>query len=65
LKIRTARAVPYAMAVQENHDFPYRLLFDPGCENAGGTNRPDAVNLAQPVRRGLDDVEHLLAEGSH
>ena len=30
-----------------------------------GANRPDAVDLAQPVRRRLDDVEHLLAEGAH
>src|SRR5215510_10286747 len=53
------------MAVQENHDFPHRLLFSPGGENAGSPNRPDAVDLAQPVRRRLDDVEHLLAEGAH
>ena len=54
-----------AVAVQEHHDFPHRLLFGPGRENAGSANRPDAVDLAQPVRGGLDDVEHLLAKGAH
>ena len=53
------------VAVQEDHDFPHRLLLGPGGENAGGANRPDAVDLAQSVRRRLDDVEHLLAEGAH
>ena len=54
-----------AVAVQEDHDLPHRLLLGPGGENAGSANRPDAVDLAQPVRRRLDDVEHLLAEGAH
>jgi hypothetical protein len=52
------------VAVQEHHDFPHRLLLGPGGENAGSANRPDAVDLAQPVRRRLDHVEHLLAEGA-
>src|SRR5690348_8419220 len=52
------------MAVQEDHDFAHGLLFGPGGENAGRTNRPDAFDLAQPIRRGLDDVENLLAECS-
>ena len=60
---RPRRADP--VAVQEHHDFPHRLLFGPGGENAGRANRPDAIHLAQPVRRRLDDVEHLLAEGAH
>jgi hypothetical protein len=34
------------VAVQENHDFPHRLLFGPGPEDTGGTNRPDTINLA-------------------
>src|SRR5262245_24004052 len=54
-----------AVAVQEHHDFPHRLLFDPGGENAGSANGPDAVDLAQPVWRRFDDVEHFLAEGAH
>src|SRR6516162_3199316 len=52
------------MAVQEDHDFPHGLLFGPGSENAGRTNRPDAVDLAQPIRASLDDVKNLLAEYS-
>ena len=52
------------VAVQEHHDFPHRLLLGPGGENAGSANRSDAVNLAQPVRRRLDHVEDLLAEGA-
>jgi hypothetical protein len=53
------------MAVQENHDFPNRLLFGPGGENAGSANRPDAVDLAQSIRRSLNNVEHFLAEGAN
>ena len=53
-----------AVAVQEHHDFPHRLLLGPGGENAGSANRPDAVDLAQSVRRRLDHVEYLLAEGA-
>src|SRR5271169_2472783 len=53
------------VAVQEDHYFPYGLLFGPGGENPGGTDRPDAIDLAQPIRLCLDDVEHLLAEGAH
>jgi hypothetical protein len=41
------------------------LLLGPGGENAGSANRPDAIDLAQSVRRRLDDVEYLLAEGAH
>jgi hypothetical protein len=53
------------VAVQEDHDFPHRFLFSPGGENAGGTDRPDAIDLAQPVRCGLDDIEDFLAEGAY
>ena len=53
------------VAVQEDHDLPHRLLFGPGGENAGCANRPDAVNLAQPVRRRFNNIEHLLAESAH
>jgi hypothetical protein len=34
-------------------------------EDAGSTNRPDAINLAQSIRRSFDNVEHLLAENAH
>ena len=53
------------VAVQEHHDFPHCLLLGPGGENAGGANRPNAVDLTQSVRHRLDNVEHLLAEGAH
>ena len=53
------------VAVQENHDFPHRLLLGPGSENAGSAHRPDTVDLAQPVRRGLDNVEYLVAKRPH
>jgi hypothetical protein len=51
--------------MQEHHDFPNRLLFCPSSENAGSANRPDAVDLAQPIRRSLNYVEHLFAEGAN
>ena len=50
------------VAVQEDHDLSHRLLFGPGGENAGGANRPDAINLAQPVRHRFNNVEYLLAK---
>jgi hypothetical protein len=53
------------MAVQEDHDFPNRLLFCPSSENAGSANRPDAVDLSQPIGRSLNNVEHLFAEGAN
>ena len=33
--------------------------------DALGAHRPDAVDLAQPIGLGLDDVEHVLAERLH
>src|SRR6476646_902579 len=60
---RACRADP--IAIQEYHDFPHRLLLGPGGKNAGCTNRPDAIHLAQTLRRGLDDVEHLVPESAY
>ena len=60
---RPRRADP--VAVQEHHDFPHGLLLGPCGKNAGSANRSNAVDLAQPVRCCLDDVEDLLAEGAH
>ena len=51
-----------AMAVQEDHDLAHDLLLGPGVGDALGADRADAGHLAQPIRLGLDDVEHLLAE---
>ena len=50
---------------EKDHDLPDRLLLRPGRENAGCTDRPDAVDFAKPVRCRLDDIEHFLAEGTH
>jgi hypothetical protein len=50
------------MAVQEHHDFPYRLLLGPGGENAGSANRSDALDLAQAVGSSFDHVKDLLAK---
>jgi hypothetical protein len=45
--------------------FPDRLLLSPGDQNAGSPNRSNTLDLARPVRRCLDDVEHPVAEGAH
>jgi hypothetical protein len=55
----------HAMAVQKKHDFPDSHLFGPGSQNAGGANRPDAIDFPQPVRRCFDHVEYLVAEGTY
>jgi hypothetical protein len=52
------------VAVQKDHDFSHGLLFGPSRENASRANRPDAVDLAQPVGCGLDNFEHFLAKGA-
>ncbi len=52
------------MAVQEHHDLAHRLLLGPGVGDPLRPHPADAGHLAQPFRLGLDDVEHLLAEGA-
>src|SRR5215470_16682045 len=54
-----------AVAVQKDHDFPHGLLFGPSRENASRANRPDTVDLAQPIRCGLYDFEHILTKGAN
>ena len=61
--MRTARAVPTPVAVQENHDLPDDLLLGPGVRDSLGPHRADARHLAKPIRLGLDDVEDPLPEG--
>jgi hypothetical protein len=51
--------------VQKDHDFSHGLLFGPSRENASRANRPDTVDLAQPIRCGLYDFKHLLAKGAN
>jgi hypothetical protein len=50
------------VGVQEEHDLPYGLLLGPGGSNSARTHGADAVDLAQPVGLGLDDVKDLLSE---
>ena len=64
MKMRTALAV-LTLWLCRNHDLPHRLLFRPGGQNAGGTDRPDAIDLAQSVWCRLDDVKDLVTEGAH
>ena len=51
-----------AVAVQEDHDFPHRLLLGPGGNDPSCSYRANAIDLPQAVGLGLDDLEHLLAE---
>ena len=53
-----------AVAVQEDHDFPHRLLLGPGGDDPSRAHRPNAVDFPQPIGLRLDDLEHLLAEGA-
>src|SRR6266487_873528 len=52
------------MAVQEDHDLADCLLLGPGGRDAAGSHRADAVHLPQAIRLRLDDVKHLVAEGT-
>ncbi len=52
---RTGRAD--AVAVQEHHDLAPDLLLGPGRGDTPGADGPDAIDLAHPVRLGLDDVK--------
>ena len=54
-----------AVALQEDHDLPHRLLLGPGSGDAAGSYRPDTRDFPQTIRRRLDDVEYLLAESAH
>jgi hypothetical protein len=47
------------MAVQENHDLVDDPLLRPSCCDALSVDRADTINLAQSIRLGFDDVEHL------
>ena len=49
-------------AVQEHHDLADRLLVRPCQRDPVGPLRSDLLDLAQPLRAGLDDVEYILAE---
>ena len=57
---RTRRAD--AIAVQEHHDLPDRLLLGPGRNDPLGPHRADAVYFPQALRVCLNDVEDLLTE---
>ena len=52
-----ARDVPTPWAVQEDHDVAHRALRAPAVADARRALRPDALDVAQAVRRRLDDVE--------
>src|SRR5205085_3930540 len=52
----------YAMAMQEDHDLPHDLLLGPCAGDPLRAHRADAGHLAQTIRLGLDDIEHLLAK---
>ena len=51
--------------MQEDHDLADGPLIRPGGDDALGALRPDAVDVLQPHRRLLDDVEHVLTKGLH
>src|SRR5208337_1376945 len=51
-----------AVRVQKDHDLANDFLLRPGDDNALGSARADAVDLAQALRRSLDDIEDLVGE---
>ena len=51
-----------AMRMQKDHDLADDFLLGPGGNDALGAARADAVDLAQALRRTLDDIEDLVAE---
>jgi len=55
----------HAVAVQEHHDLGDDLLVGPAGGDLAGELVADAGDLAQPLGRLLDDLEHVLAEGLH
>ena len=54
-----------AMLVEKHHDLPDDLLVSPGRGYPPGALGTDPFDLPQPLRRGLDDVEDVLAEMLH
>src|ERR1700722_8168071 len=53
-----------AVAVQEDHDFPHRLLLGPGGDDPSRAHWANAADLPQTASLRLDDLEHLVAEGT-
>ena len=53
---------PDSMLVQKHHDLPDHFLVGPGRGDLVGALRSDALDLPQPLRLGLDDIEYVLAE---
>ena len=51
-----------AVAVQEDHDFPYRLLLGPCGDDPSRAHRANAADFPQAISLRLDDLEYLLAE---
>ena len=51
-----------AMAMQEDHNLADNILLSPGVGDPAGSDRADALDLAQPIPLDLDDVEDPLAE---
>ena len=54
-----------AMALQKHHDLTDDLLVGPAGRDAVEPDLADAFNLQETVRRGLDHIEHRLAEGGN
>jgi hypothetical protein len=52
------------VAVQEDHDLTHHLLTLPSSDDLGLAPRADPVDFQEPVRRFLDDLEHLGLEGA-
>src|SRR6202795_1634256 len=48
-----------AVAVQEDHDFPHRLLLGPGGDDASRAHRANAADLSQAIGLRLNDLEYL------
>ena len=53
------------MPLQKRHDLANNLLVSPTCSDPARTLGSDTLDLKQPLRRVLDDLEHRLTEGTH
>ena len=53
------------MPLQKRHDLANNLLVGPTCSDPARALGSDTLDLKQPLRRVLDDLEHHLTEGTH
>jgi hypothetical protein len=65
LQLILGQAAMGSVALQKRHDLANDFLVSPTCSDPGCTLGSNTLDLKQPFRRVLDDLEHRLTESAH